>query len=178
MCRESVGSHRLTRSSLASLTSSITSDTHARWFRAFSANEGFCSGQTQIVLTTLSGGVGRSHGRTLALWITVAFSARKGIVKMLVNEMTEWPHSRARKTVDMVRLTVKHPADFCSQVIVIEYDELNAWITRSRADGFSVEAEKLGAVRSWNGMKRPSGLSSRMYPTSPHRGQMVTRRRA
>ena len=40
---------------------------------------------------------------------------------MTFDEMAEWPHSRARQTVDMVRLTVKHPADLRTQVIVIEY---------------------------------------------------------
>lgn len=64
---------------------------------------------------------------------------------MTFDEMAEWPHSRARHTVDMVRLTVKHPADVRTQVIVIEYDELKAWMKRSRADGFSVEAEPLGS---------------------------------
>jgi hypothetical protein len=63
---------------------------------------------------------------------------------MRIDETTQWPHSRARKTVDMVRLTITHCPDQTTSVIVIEHDELNRWIVSSRKRGFSLEAESLG----------------------------------
>ena len=63
---------------------------------------------------------------------------------MSIDEVTEWPQSRARKTVDMVRLTIKHRAGQFTRVVIIEHDDLDIWITSSRTYGFSLEAESLG----------------------------------
>ena len=64
---------------------------------------------------------------------------------MPIDELTNWPHSRTRKTVDMVRLTIKHRAGRFTRVIVIEHDDLEIWITSSRTYGFSLETESLGS---------------------------------
>ena len=53
--------------------------------------------------------------------------------------------SRTPQTVGMVRLTIKHRAESTAHVIVIEHDELNAWIGQMRTYGFSLEAESLGS---------------------------------
>ena len=47
-------------------------------------------------------------------------------------------------TVDLVRITLKHRTESNPHVVVIEHDELNAWITHSRKHRFSFEAEFIG----------------------------------
>ena len=64
---------------------------------------------------------------------------------MPIDETTQWPQSRTRETINMVRLTIKHRAERSTHVIVIEHEELNRWITHSRRHGFSLEAESLGS---------------------------------
>ena len=64
---------------------------------------------------------------------------------MRTDETTQWPQPRARKTVDIVRLTIKHRPERFTCVVVIEHDDLDMWITSSRTYGFSLEAESLGS---------------------------------
>jgi hypothetical protein len=47
---------------------------------------------------------------------------------MTIDDMTEWPHSRARKTVGMVRLPIRLHAGRFARVVVIEHDDLDIWI--------------------------------------------------
>jgi hypothetical protein len=64
---------------------------------------------------------------------------------MTFDEMAKGPHSRARETVHMVRLTIKHRAGRFKRIVVIEHGDLDIWITSSRTYGFSLEAESLGS---------------------------------
>ena len=80
----------------------------------------------------------------MLLWLNVT-SSTKGIAQMPIDKMTQWPHSRAREIVHMVRLTIKHRAGRFTRVVVIEHDDLDTWITSSRTYGFSLEAESLGS---------------------------------
>jgi hypothetical protein len=66
---------------------------------------------------------------------------------MLMNNATQWHDSRARETVVMVRLTLKHPAQRTKRALglVIEHDELNMWIAYARKHKCSLEAESIGA---------------------------------
>jgi len=63
---------------------------------------------------------------------------------MMIDDTTQWPHSRARKTVEMVQLTLRHHAGRRKHVIVIEHHELNDWISCSRTHGLSLEAKSIG----------------------------------
>lgn len=54
-------------------------------------------------------------------------------------------HAQARQTVAMLRLTLKHPAEWTSHVVVIEHGELNAWIKHLRKHRFAFEAELISA---------------------------------
>ena len=47
-------------------------------------------------------------------------------------------------TVDLVRITLKHRTELTPHVVVIEHDELGAWINHSRKHRFSFEAEFIG----------------------------------
>ena len=62
-----------------------------------------------------------------------------------VDKTTEGPHSRARETVHMVRLTIKHRAGRFKRIVVIEHGDLNIWIAWALMYGLSVEAESLGS---------------------------------
>ena len=44
----------------------------------------------------------------------------------------------------MVRITFRHRAGQTPQVMVVEHDELNAWISHSQEQMFSIEAEFIG----------------------------------
>ncbi|MBF8293442.1 MAG: hypothetical protein HW392_2269 [Steroidobacteraceae bacterium] len=61
---------------------------------------------------------------------------------MMIADTTQWPHSRAKKTVEMVQLTLRHRDR--THVIVIEHHELSDWICCSRAHGLSLEAKSIG----------------------------------
>ena len=47
-------------------------------------------------------------------------------------------------TVDLVRVTLRHREELDAHVVVIEYDEVNAWINHSRKHKYSFEAEFIG----------------------------------
>ena len=53
-------------------------------------------------------------------------------------------HAQARQA-DMLRLTLKHPAESASHVVVIEHSELNVWIKHLRKHRFAFEAEVIGS---------------------------------
>jgi len=63
---------------------------------------------------------------------------------MGIERTTPRPIARAPKTVAMVRIALKHSAEDRTHVVVIEHDELCAWIDHARKHGFSFEAESLG----------------------------------
>jgi hypothetical protein len=50
-------------------------------------------------------------------------------------------HAQTPQTVARLRLTLKHPAEWKSHVVVIEHTELDAWIEHSRRHRFAFEAE-------------------------------------
>ena len=51
---------------------------------------------------------------------------------------------RPPNTVDLLRITFRQRPEQDPQVVVLEHDELNAWISSSGRDMFSVEAEFIG----------------------------------
>ena len=69
-----------------------------------------------------------------------------GKVEKPIGKKKQWRQSRAQQTVGKVRLTIKHPAELTAHVIVVEHDELNAWIRQMRRYGVSIEAESRGEL--------------------------------
>jgi hypothetical protein len=54
-------------------------------------------------------------------------------------------HTQASQAGEMLRLTLKHPAESASHVVVIEHSELNGWIKHLRKHRFAFEAELIGS---------------------------------
>src|SRR5438046_1004989 len=65
-------------------------------------------------------------------------------VKLPMDSTRQWSIPRARKTVDMVRLTLRYRAEQTARVLVIEHDELKTWIAYSQEHKCSIEAESIG----------------------------------